>query len=43
MRWKEGRGEKEFRGVGVERRDFMVRREVGWKVEGELRFCSGGC
>lgn len=38
MRWKERRGEKEFRGWGVERRDFIFSRVAGWKVEGELRF-----
>ncbi len=38
MRWKERSGEKEFRGVGLERRDFIFSRVAGWKVEGELRF-----
>ncbi len=38
MRWKERRGEKEFRGWGVERRDFIFWRVGGRKVEGELRF-----
>jgi len=37
-RRREGRGEKEFRGVGWERRSESLERVVGWKVEGELRF-----
>ena len=42
MRWKERRGEKEFKGVGVERRVFIFSSVLGWKVEGELRFWLKG-
>ena len=38
MRWKERRGEKEFRGTGSERRSFIFSRVAGWNVWGELRF-----
>lgn len=42
MRRKDFRGENECRGVWLEIRVRIWRREVGWKIAGSRRFCWGG-
>lgn len=38
IRRRERRGEKEFNGMGLERRSFIFSRVWGWKFARELRF-----